>query len=154
MIVNLTWEYAMHVSRNMREVDFREVMANRRDDDRLAFAAECMRLPGPRLACLADDGEPVAIGGIAMHLPGVGQAWLIGTPRIGKQGVEMAHTCKGLIQRLFDDGVVHRVQAFSAGFHAQAHQWLKAIGFKEESRMPGYGKSREEFLTFSVVKGG
>jgi RimJ/RimL family protein N-acetyltransferase len=153
MIVKLAWEHAIHIAQHLRDADFCEVMANRWDDNPLAFAAECMALPGVKQACLSKSGEPVAMGGIAAHLPGVGQAWLVGTPEIGLHGIEMAHACKGLIRRLFEANSVHRVQAFSAATHTQAHQWLRRIGFREESRMAAFGKNKEDFLTFCVVKG-
>ena len=153
MIVEITWDRAVFVSTHMRIDDFREVMANRWDESPYSFAADCMRLPGPKMCCVANDDTPVAIGGIAANIPGVGQAWLVGTDRIGSHGVEMAHACKTLISRLLNDGAMHRIQAFSAEFHSQAHQWLKAIGFSEESRMPRYGKSQENYRVFSIMRG-
>ncbi len=152
MIVELSWERAIYVSTRMREDDLREVMASRWNNNPYDFAAECMRLPGVKMACIDSHGIPVAIGGIAVHLPKIGQAWLIGTDAIGQHGIEIAHTCKNLIRRLLSNGDLHRVQAFSASFHTQAHQWMKAIGLSEESRMPCYGKSKEEFVTFSIIR--
>ena len=153
MITDLTWDRAAHVARNMRADDSREVLANSWDDSHQAFAAECMRLPGPKLACVMDDtGEPVAMGGVAVHLPGVGQAWFVGTDKISPYGLEVTRACKQIVDGLMTEHDIHRVQAFSAAFHTKAHQWLRSIGFVEESTLPAYGRNREDFLIFSILK--
>lgn len=152
MIVSLDWQHAIHVSCNMRTSDFNEVMANRWNNNPHDFAAECMRLQGLKLACVGGDGIPVAIGGVTSHVPGVGQAWLVGTRDIGKYGLEIAHVCKEWTKRLFDDGTVHRIQAFSAATHTKAHQWLIGVGLKQEGTLKYYGKNKEDFLIFSIVK--
>lgn len=152
MIRAATWPDVLSVSLAMREDDRREVMATRWTDDPFDFAADCMRTPGPKLAALV-DGDPVAIGGVATHQPGVGQAWMVGTHDIGIAGIEIAHACRKSIDALFDSGGLHRIQAHSAAFHTQAHRWLKAIGLREESRLHGYGKGGEEFIVFSILKG-
>lgn len=153
MITQLDWPSALHVALNMRAEDFAEVMATRWSDSPYDFAADCMRLPGPKLAAFLPNGEPVAMGGVATHHPGCAQAWLVGTDKIGEMGVEIAHTCRKAIQALFSEGGVHRVQAHSAEFHKSAHRWLEAIGLREEARLPSYGKGGEDFLVFGITKG-
>ncbi len=152
MIATLDWPIALHVAQHMRADDFAEVMATRWNDSRYDFAADCMRLPGPKLAALL-DGEPVAMGGVATHHPGCGQAWLVGTEKIGALGLEIAHVCRRSIRALFAEGGVHRIQAYSAAFHEDAHRWLKAIGLREEARLSRYGKGGEDFLVFGITKG-
>lgn len=153
MIAEATWQDVLHVALNMREEDRAEVMATSWTDSPFDFAADCMRAPGSRLAVRDRDGVPFCIGGVALHQPGVGQAWLVGTNDIGRHGVEVAHITKRLFRALFDDGVVHRIQAHSAANHTWAHKWLGLVGLKEESRLPKYGKAGEEFIVFSVLKG-
>lgn len=147
----ITWEEAIYVCINMKEADRHEVMATRFDDDDIAFAADCMRTTGKKMVGIA-DGKPVAIGGLAVWQPGVGQAWLVGTPDIGKIGKQIAKYCKQEIKRLFESGCIHRIQAFSEANHTQAHQWLNSIGLKQEALMPKYGKNGEDFILFSIVK--
>lgn len=153
MILPATWPHVLAVSLAMRDDDRREVNATRWAEDPYDFAADCMRTPGPKLAAIRQDGTPVAIGGVATHHPGVGQAWLVGTHNIGLCGIEIAHACRKSIAALFADGGLHRIQAHSAAFHTDAHRWLKAIGLREESRLPGYGKGGEEFVVFSILRG-
>jgi len=153
VIVQATWPNMLEVCLGMRADDRREVMATRWSDDPFDFAADCMRLPGTKLAALLPSGEAVAVGGVAVHQPGIGQAWMVGTERIGELGVEIAHASKKGIKALFERGGVHRIQAHSAAFHSDAHRWLKAIGLRKEATLPKYGKGGEDFFIFSAVKG-
>jgi hypothetical protein len=153
MITHATWQDILHVAMNMREDDRAEVMATSWTDDVFDFAVECVRSPGVKLCVKDKDGIPVCVGGVANHQPGVGQAWLVGTEDIGKMGLYVATAAKGLFRSVMDHGGVHRIQAFSSATHHRAHEWLKLMGFSEESRMPNYGKAGEEFITFSMLKG-
>lgn len=152
MIANATWNDALHVALNMREEDRAEVMATSWTDCPFEFAVECMRTPGQTLAVRDENGVAVCIGGVALNQPGVGQAWLVGTPDIGRLGVEVAHLTKLVFATLMKDGIVHRIQAHSAATHVWAHRWLQLVGLKEESRLPKYGKGGEEFILFSMIK--
>jgi len=152
VITQATWRDVLDVSLSMRADDLAEIMATRWNEDPFEFAAECMRLPGVRLVA-RHEGVPVAVGGVATWQPGVGQAWMAGTESVGLAGVEIAHACRKSIAALFDTGTIHRIQAFSAATHKRAHRWLRAIGLREESRLPMYGKHGEEFIIFAVTKG-
>lgn len=153
MIVHASWEHTLRVALNMRQDDYEEVMATRWNDSPFEFAADCMRLPGAKLAALDRSGAAVAIGGVALHQPGVGQAWMVGTDGIGAMGIEIAHVCRRVVRQLFLDGVIHRVQAHSIASHTRAHRWMRAIGMKEEAAVPAFGKRGESFIVFSMLKG-
>lgn len=153
MIANATWQDALHVALNMREEDRAEVMATSWSEDPFDFAVECIRSPGIKLAVRDENGVAVCIGGVALNQPGIGQAWLVGTPDIGRLGIEVAHAARKIFKTMMDEGGIHRIQAHSAAFHSWAHQWLSLVGLKEESRLPKYGKNGEEFIVFSVLKG-
>lgn len=153
MIATLDWPSALHIATHMRASDRAEVMATRWNDSSHDFAAECMHLSGPKLAAMLPDGEPVAMGGVAPNHPGVGQAWMVGTDRIGEMGIQIAHTCRRAVRALFADGGLHRIQAHSIASHDWAHRWLRSIGFSEEARLPAYGKGGEDFLVFGITKG-
>ncbi len=112
MIVDLTWERAAYVAVHMRESDHDEIMSNRWDDDPYSFAAEVMRTPGIKVACIDEDGMPVAMGGISSHIPGVGQAWLF------LVAAELIAASMGLGWMLSDSqtsGRVDRIMFSSAG---------------------------------------
>lgn len=150
MIVKATREDIEQVCRNLRADDLREVMATRWTDSIDDLICSFCATPGGKFAVIHDD-RAVCIFGVSAALPGVGQGWLVGTDEIGLCGVEIAHACKKVISTLFENGV-HRIQAFSADFHTQAHEWLELIGFKKESTMKSFGKNGEDYYCFAVCK--
>lgn len=152
MIVPANWEAVVYVSTHMREDDFNEVMALRWDDSPYSFAAEHMRLPGPKYAALADDGTPVAIGGIASHQPGIGQAWLVCTDRVDECSVEIALADKEGIELFMATPGCHRIHAYSLATHTRAHRWMEMLGMHEEARLAKYGKRGEDFILFSILR--
>lgn len=150
MIVKATWPDILEVCLNLREDDLREVMLTRWTDSPYDLAADFARCPGGKFAVIHND-KAVCVFGVTAALPGVGQGWLVGTDDIGKCGVEVARAAKKTIATLFNTGV-HRVQAYSADFHTQAHQWLELVGFKRESVMRSFGKDGSDFYCYTVTK--
>ena len=147
MIVKATDSHILHVCRHIRADDRRELLLTQWGDDLNSISGA----PGVRYAVLR-NGFPASVFGVVPLFPGVGQAWLIGTDEIGKCGVEVAHACKKIIDALLDSGVHHRIQAFSADFHTQAHTWLKLIGFEQESTLRKFGKDGSDFYCFATVR--
>lgn len=150
MIVKASWPDILEVCLNLREDDFLEVMATRWTNDPYDFAADIARAPGGKFAVIHNE-KPVCILGVATSTPGVGQGWLVGTTEIGLAGVEVAKAAKKIISTLFENDV-HRIQAYSASFHTQAHKWLELIGFKKESVMKSFGKDGTDFYCYAITK--
>ncbi len=141
----------IYVSRHARDVDRRELCATSQVDDVMQFVAKTLVIPGPAFCCIS-NGVPVAVGGIALHSPMVGTAWMWGTDAFPSVAVLITRFCKAMINGLIADESTNRVQAFSADFHTESHRWLKAIGMTHEGTMRKYGKDGEDFYIFSVVK--
>lgn len=150
MIVKATPEDIAEVCRNLREDDYREVMATRWSDSIDDLIASFVSAPGGKFAVIHDD-RAVGIFGVCPVTPGVGQGWLVGTPEIGLCGVEVAHACKKVIRTLLSLDT-HRIQAYSASFHEQAHEWLELIGFQRESTMRQFGKDGSDFYCYAVTR--
>lgn len=150
MIVKAAWPDILEVCLNLRADDLAEVMATRWNNCPYELASDFAHYPGGKFAVIHDD-KPVCLFGVAPRSPGVGQGWLVGTDDIGRAGVEVAHACKKVIATLFDTDV-HRIQAYSAAFHTQAHEWLGMIGFERESTMKHYGKGGEDFYCYAICK--
>lgn len=153
-IVRLTGEDALYVAQRMRENDAREVYATRWDETPWRFAVDCAGLPGVSWCALL-DGEPVVIGGVALHQPGIGQAWMVGTDKFSRVAVKLTRFSRDIIARMLrDDSGINRIQAFSAAFHEESHAWLKAVGLNAVAPLPKYGKDGEDFLIFYGLREG
>ena len=147
MISKASIEDLREVCRNIRRDDLREVLMTQWGDD---LADSLVVAPGVKVAVRNRFGA-VAVMGVVPVWPNVGQAWLIGTDEIGKHGVEVAHAAKRVIKTLLNLEM-HRIHAYSASFHTQAHQWLELIGFRKEATLKQYGKTGEDFYLYAITR--
>ena len=99
------------------------------------------------------EGEPVVIGGVAINTPKVGTAWMVGTDKWLTVAHEVSRFCKKSIKTIFEGDDVHRIQAFSAIFHTDSHRWLKLVGMQPTNLLPMWGKDKDDFIIFEVLKG-
>lgn len=151
MIETLRIDQAIYVARRMRDADFREVMATRWDDDHDRFAIDSFQLPGVAWAATDGEGLPVAIGGVAMHTPGVGTAWLVATDDFPRVALSVTRHVRRVVARLLD-GHLNRIHAFSAAFHADAHRWMSRIGMRPEATLKAFGKRGEDFVMYVITR--
>lgn len=150
MIVQATHAHIVEVCQNLRADDRAEIMATRWTESIGDLIDHIDSSRGGKFAVI-HKGRAVCVFGVATATPGVGQGWLIGTDEIGLCGVEIAHACRKVIKTVFATGT-HRIQAHSAAFHTQAHEWLELIGFHRESVLKKLGKNGEDFICFAVVR--
>ncbi len=151
MIAPLTIDQALYVARRMREVDFAEVMATRWDDDPDRFAVDSFRLPGVAWAATTAVGEPAAIGGVALHTPGVGTAWLVTTEAFPQVALSVTRHVRQVVDRLLA-GELRRIHAWSAAFHVEAHRWMERVGMRREAVLRALGKDGEDFFMYAITR--
>lgn len=79
------------------------------------------------------DGEIVAVGGIKMFFPGVGEVWLIMTKYSRKDGIfgRMAYRAlKKKLDELIEDLKLRRCEAQARADFPIAIRFIEALGFK------------------------
>jgi hypothetical protein len=152
VIVQLTLEYAKYITANMSKDDLAEILATHWLDTTEGFAEQCFNAAGINLCALANDGTPIAMGGVALLQPKIGTAWMVGTERMIEKRLEVTKHCKQGIKKSLDSGLVHRVHAFASGLHYRTHPWLLAIGLKQETILKKWGKGGEDFILFSLTR--
>lgn len=150
MIRKLTLDDALFVSRHMREVDRLEVMATRWNDAAEQFAMDVYTCGGPAYT-VTRLGRPVVVLGCTFTQPGVGTAWMVGTEDMPRVAIEATRFARKALASLLANNV-HRIHAFSAGFHVEAHAWLRVLGFEIESRLERWGRNGEDFFMFAMVR--
>ncbi len=158
MIVEMTAQEALYVSLNLRDVDYRELTANRWIEGKSKreiceeIGIEAYRHPGIAWTCYHKD-VPVAIGGIAYHHPKNGTAWLFGTDKLcNRAWGEITRHSRTLMKNILEVCNIHRVEALSVDFHKESHFWLEKIGMKKECTLHKRGQNGEDFHMFTVVK--
>ena len=137
---------------NMREVDRREIFAARWSDDEADLIAdiEASRAMMIRLDALCGEaGEAVALVGVWLASPGVGQALMFATD--GWAAIApLAH--RYVVRRFLPLAVapnVRRLECRAWVGHAQSRAWLARLGFVEEGLCRALGKRGEDFIQFA-----
>lgn len=151
MIVPLTLEFALQVTRAMRADDCREAYATRWNDDPDDLARECANFPGPKYAVLADDGAAIAIFGAVVRTPTLAEVWLIGTDRIVEKEEEIIKAGQVACLSLLHDAGFARLQAHTASYRRDTQAWLRQIGFLREGELKMYGKDGSTFYLYSMI---
>ena len=156
MILKLTLDHALYVSRRMRKTDRDEVMATRwnaNDNDNDAdFALSCFKSLGSSFVAINKKGVPVIIGGVAMNAPGIGTAWMVGTDDWPSVALEVSRFCRKSIKKYLKSEDIHRIHAYSSVFHSDSHKWLELVGMKRGPLLKKWGKNHEDFILFEVFK--
>lgn len=137
MLVPMTIEHAIYVSKNMKERSLNGVAPLMFEFDPVEFAVGRYITDGIKMTALADDGTPVGIGGIHLNRPMVWTAWVVGTDRWGECGREIIFAARRMVRRLLDGSdSCKRIQAMVATDDELARRYVELVGFKHESDMP------------------
>ncbi len=155
-VCDLAIPFVWDAAYQMREKDYEELSAicDVRNRKELADKLSVDYAPHQtiKVFCL-DDGRPTVVMGWTMVRPGVAQIGMFATDDFGKI---KAAVSKYIVRHFFDDintYSVHRMECFSLGTHAEAHEWIEWLGLKKEYEIPGYGKNGEMFVSFAWTRG-
>ncbi len=80
------------------------------------------------------DGEIVAVGGVHILLPGVGEAWIILTKQSRKQGIFGIIACRAIkrkLDELIDELKLRRCEAQARADFPTAIKFIEALGFSD-----------------------
>lgn len=134
---------------NLREADAREVYAGRFDGDPFSLVEdiEARRPFSISLQALCeDDGEPVALLGVWIAGPGLGEALMLATD----DWPSIAAAAHRYVLRRFLPFVcvpnLRRMQCRCWAGHTVARRWLARLGFVEEGIARRLGKGGEDFI--------
>lgn len=148
---------ALHVCRNMRPNDFKEIFAQRADDDPWALYRD-MASMGPahlwlEIARAADTAVPIALFGVMQVSPGVGVAHLMGTKGLTVHAAAQisARIREYVIPAMLEAGL-HRVEAHSLAEYRWAHRFLRSTGAVCEGIRTAVGRDGEDFACFIWLK--
>ena len=153
-VVKMTALDCAFVCTNMREDDFLETSSLSFAKTRDAMVKATLdEVSGEHYTVLNRKGEPVIIGGAYYDNPNVATMWLFATNKITKRDWWVGtQFIIGLIDRMFENGMAHRIQAFSIGWRYVSHKWFKKIGLKQEACLKGFTEDGLDVLIFSKIK--
>lgn len=154
MIVDMTLDHALTVSRAMRPSHVALISSTRFTFDAAEFAIERYRTDGVKLAAVAADGTPVGIGGLQLTSPGVWTAWVLGTERWRECSSEVIWRARRLVRSMFTREICHRIQALCASDDLEACRYAELVGFHFEHVVRGIRKDGRSLTMFSILKEG
>lgn len=148
-------EVVRYIARNMREWDRREIFALRSDDDPDALVDDMTPLLRRAHAWTAhtDAGEPAAVFGAYERWPRRWSVFMFGTDSVPAIGLPLTrHVMRNVTPALEGLGML-QADCYSLDGHVDAQNWLRVLGFVEQSRLPNYGRDGETFLRFVWQRG-
>lgn len=142
-----TFQRMVHVARNMRDMDRREIFNLMRIDDPFFLAHWAAQADFKYVGTY--DGEAVVAFGALEMWPKVWNIFMFATNDFPKVGLAAMRFMK---QNLVPDVMAvgaHRAQCHSAEYHYEAHAFLRRMGAVQEGPvMKNYGKDGSGYLTF------
>ena len=153
-VVKMTLYDCAYVCTNMRKEDYLETSSLTFDKTRDAMARTIINQLGESYTVLNKNKEPVVIGGAYYDNPSVATIWLFATDKITmKDWWVTTKFIEGLMKRMLNNGMAHRIQALSIGWRYVAHSWLQRIGLKKEACLKGFSEEDGyDVLNFSKIK--
>ncbi len=77
---------------------------------------------------------------------------MFATDKFQKIGTQLTRLIIKRIIKAIEGTGAHRVECQSIEGYEEVHQWLEFLGLKKESRIAGFGRNGENFITFAYVK--
>lgn len=140
---------------NMRDRDFLEISCtshtNTRED--LARLLSSRYGAAPNVFSVCYKNKPVAVLGCLETRPNVTSLLFFATDAFSAVKLAFTKFAKvDLRDALFARGV-HRIECVSLAGYGEMHGWLKLVGLEQEGEaMKAYGRNREDFVMFALVK--
>jgi hypothetical protein len=136
------------VAENIRDSDVREFLAISPLDSREALTADLVARYRDRYDTFAAwDGEtPVAFGAMVETGEGVISAGFFATEAFNSAALPLAKFAR---RRLFPEyAKTFRVECVIMEGYEAALRFARTVGFREDGRLPGFGKRGENFIRF------
>lgn len=148
-----TDEQIRDIALRMRDSDFREFSAVAEAETRTELAEQLTARYGGRddMICAGLE-RPIAVGSMVLARPGVATLLFFATDDFRKIALPLTRWIKWELFPRYREAGVHRVECVSIEGHDAAHRWIEMLGLRREATMPGYGKGRETFHQFAMVK--
>lgn len=101
---------------------------------------------------LEDSEGILAVGGVHLMWFGVGEAWLLVSPRALERPVALARYSKRLMRVIMDKENIRRVQASVHVDDARAFAFAEWLGFDHEGIMRKYGIEGDDYFRMARLE--
>ena len=144
---DITYDSALHVARNMREWDRKEIYATRWNESAEELASDVSAYG--RFGWIAGTTEPIAAVGAVPSWPGVWSVFMFATNDFRQIRFSLTSFVRRVIIPSLRDAGAHRAECASHIGHEEAHRWLELLGAHREGEpMREYGKDGSDFVRY------
>lgn len=147
----LEWYSLEYLAFHMREIDRLEIFGNLPSDNPLEVVAMIMHQTAKTegLGYLAFYHQrPIAAWGIFENFPGNWQIWAFGTDEWSLAPLAMRESWDTALAHLRARNAL-RVECKSRYNHADAHRFLRYLGFEQEAVLKRYGKDGADYFLYA-----
>lgn len=143
----LTLAAAVYIACNMRQMDRECLRVATAIEDPEVFGMNRWQTDGAAWSLHDDDGVPIAMGGLSLHVPWIGVAWLVATDRMTpaswKKLVRHSRTVAKNAAK-----AIPRIEAHVLKDWTEADKFARSMGFELESERHRAGREGQSILTF------
>ena len=145
-----SYSQVLHVARNMREWDAREIWPMRRSKTPEDLASACVQ---SQVCGIVRLDRPVVAFGFQQAGVGKYQAWMFATDEwLGAALTLTKFARRKMVPHLFEELGANRVEARSMVGHDDAQAWMRSLGARDECVLEDYGYGREPYVLFSITR--
>ena len=99
------------------------------------------------------EGRVIAVVGLNILWPGVGQVWLESEPRLGiAAGRMLVRSIRSLVPEIMEAYDLHRLQTYVNGLSARNQAFNEAVGFNPESVMFMAAPDKTDIIVYVCLR--
>jgi RimJ/RimL family protein N-acetyltransferase len=98
------------------------------------------------------DGEPIAIGGLVIYWPGVGESWLILSKKANDHKTEITRCIRRIVKQFVTENKLHRLQVNVRTDFPQARKLVEHLGFVYEGTLKRYTPNGVDCWMFAKTR--
>ena len=94
------------------------------------------------------DGEIMGCAGVFLHWPGMGEAWVFGSPLIERFKLSFHRVVKKTLNAIQTNLRLHRIQCVVHADYTRSQKWVERLGFIEEGLLNKYGPDQASYYMY------
>ena len=100
------------------------------------------------------DGEVVGVGGVIIYWEGVGEVWILLSPKIRKFPIQMVRCIRKMYEKHSTDRSFRRLQCVVSIDFPQGQKMVESLGFEKEGLLRKYLPEGTDAWMYSIIRNG
>jgi|TARA_B100001939_G_C16754180_1_gene535404 hypothetical protein len=144
-------KYRVYANNDAYHLDYRTLDASYFDSyDATVAYIEQLQTTGPAITITYQE-QIAACWGFAQIVPGVFEAWCLGSQLFNKYPVATTRTAKFVIEQGVRFLAAHRIQLTVLASNKVANNWASVLQFKYEGLMKQFGHDKQDYVMYAKI---